>query len=97
MQGFHEGSKTFDPTYKYNYNSNDYDTSSKARTPAWCDRILYENDNNLTQVYYGRSELKLSDHKPVLALFEAKIRRVNEEAKMEIEEKLIEKYKTVKP
>lgn len=29
MNKFTEGSLTFDPTYKYNFNSNDYDTSSK--------------------------------------------------------------------
>jgi hypothetical protein len=45
---FNEGSLTFDPTYKYNYNSTLYDTSSKSRVPAWCDRILYETDSNLT-------------------------------------------------
>jgi hypothetical protein len=40
-------------------------------------------------VYYGRAELKLSDHRPVIGLFEAKVRRINEEAKSEIEDKLI--------
>jgi hypothetical protein len=46
-------------------------------------------------VYYGRAELKISDHKPVFSLFEAKIRRENEEVKMEIEEKLIQKFKSL--
>jgi hypothetical protein len=36
---------------------------------------------NLTQIYYGRSEIKISDHRPVIGLFEAKIRKINEEAK----------------
>lgn len=40
-------------------------------------------------MYYGRAELKMSDHRPVFGLFEAKIRRINEDAKLEIEEKLI--------
>jgi hypothetical protein len=61
-------------------NSNVYDTSSKQRIPAWCDRILYEANSNLSQIFYGRSELKLSDHRPVLSLFEAKIRKINEQA-----------------
>jgi hypothetical protein len=61
--------------------------------PSWCDRVLYDAESNLSQIYYGRSELKLSDHRPVFGLFEAKVRRINEEAKLEIEEKLIEKYK----
>ena len=31
----------FDPTYKYDYAKPDYDTSSKARIPAWTDRVLF--------------------------------------------------------
>ena len=87
-----EGSLTFDPTYKYNHNSDQYDTSRKRRAPAWCDRILYEGDNNIIQVYYGRSEIKLSDHRPVLALFEAKIRKINQKVKQEVKEQLIQKF-----
>ena len=97
LKEFTEGSLTFDPTYKYNFNSNDYDTSSKNRVPSWCDRILYEEDSNLTQVYYGRTELKLSDHRPVFGLFEAKIRKINDLSKQEIEDKLIEKFKSLNP
>ena len=90
-----EGPLNFNPTYKFNFNTNDYDTSKKNRTPAWCDRILYDTDSSLTQIYYGRSELKLSDHRPVFGLFEVKVRRINEEAKNEIEEKLIQKFKSL--
>lgn len=89
LSHYKEGQLTFDPTYKYNTHSNDYDTSGKGRTPSWCDRILYEADSHLTQVCYGRSEIKLSDHRPVYGLFEAKVRRINEETKLEIEEKII--------
>lgn len=78
IKGFEEGPLTFDPTYKYYKDSDDFDDK---RTPAWCDRILYRSHNNLTQVYYGRADIKQSDHRPVLALFEVKVRKINQEAK----------------
>ncbi len=62
------------------------------RVPSWTDRILYEKNADLGAVFYGRSELLLSDHRPVFALFEVKIRKVNEDLKVEIEEKIIDKY-----
>lgn len=37
MKDFKEGSLIFDPTYKYLYNSSQYDPN---RVPAWTDRIL---------------------------------------------------------
>jgi hypothetical protein len=54
LQNFEEGPLSFEPTYKYNRDSDVYDTSMKRRVPAWCDRIFYQSDNNLAQIYYGR-------------------------------------------
>ena len=45
---------------------------------------------------YTRSELKLSTHRPVLGLFEAKIRKINEEKFALLEEKLIQEFNLVK-
>ncbi|CAK5060686.1 unnamed protein product [Meloidogyne enterolobii] len=66
---FNEGQLNFPPTYKYDTFSDDYDTSDK--TPAWTDRVLWMDKNNLVQlIHYGRSELKTSDHRPVYAIFQ---------------------------
>ena len=68
FQGFSEGKLTFSPTYKYDNNSVEYDTSEKRRTPSWTDRILYQG-KNVQQLEYNRAELLMSDHRPVLSLF----------------------------
>ncbi|XP_008968188.3 inositol polyphosphate 5-phosphatase K isoform X1 [Pan paniscus] len=41
LREFQEGRLLFPPTYKFDRNSNDYDTSEKKRKPAWTDRILW--------------------------------------------------------
>ena len=79
---FHEGPIQFPPTYKYDVGSDIYDTSEKARIPSYTDRILYRNmsDNVQNQlVYYGRAEVKTSDHRPVSALIDAEVEICDEE------------------
>ncbi len=41
FRGYSEGLLDFAPTFKYDMFSCDYDTSEKARVPAWCDRVLW--------------------------------------------------------
>lgn len=71
FDGWAEGVLNFPPTYKYELNSDDYvggDVKTARRTPAWCDRILsYGRD--MTLLKYGRSELNMSDHRPVMAVY----------------------------
>lgn len=73
-----EGDIAFPPTYKYDLFSDDYDTSEKCRAPAWTDRVLFrkrrEGGQNAGRVvYYGRAELKQSDHRPVMAFIDIDI------------------------
>ncbi|MED6212970.1 Type IV inositol polyphosphate 5-phosphatase 9 [Stylosanthes scabra] len=80
LRGWHEGLIKFAPTYKYFPNSDMYygccyhgKKAEKKRSPAWCDRIVWYG-NGLKQVVYNRSESKLSDHRPVKAIFIAQVR-----------------------
>lgn len=91
-----EGDITFAPTYKYDLFSDDYDTSEKCRAPAWTDRILWRSrkhtiDPETTSelaagklLHYGRSELKQSDHRPVIAILEVEALQVSYTKCMEV-------------
>ena len=85
FHGFREGKVNFAPTYKYDLFSDDYDTSEKCRVPAWTDRVLFKRRkpggpvppdwSDGTIVSYDRADLKQSDHRPVLAVFDVQYRK----------------------
>ena len=88
FQGFNEGDIEFAPTYKYDLFSEDYDTSEKCRVPAWTDRILWRRrkpdpaqgqtaplTSPGTVHWYGRAELKQSDHRPILGVYDVEVER----------------------
>ncbi|KAM1938369.1 hypothetical protein FF1_015979 [Malus domestica] len=75
FEGWHEGLINFAPSYKYYPNSGlyfgcDQKRKYKRRAPAWCDRILWFG-KGLEQKQYERVESRLSDHRPVRAIFMA--------------------------
>ncbi|KAK5112907.1 hypothetical protein LTR62_003729 [Meristemomyces frigidus] len=67
-----EKTPTFLPTYKYNLYTDEYDSSEKARIPAWCDRIVTKGDN-LRQTHYDTATLRFSDHRPVYGYFQCTV------------------------
>lgn len=108
LRGFREaGPLRFAPTYKFDRSSDEYDTSEKSRTPAWCDRLLHRDavgdtgDDGVgsgTAVlkdggsassrvrlrrvncleYRSWPEVRVSDHRPVSAVYDIEVKRVNE-------------------
>lgn len=97
FNNFLEGEINFPPTYKYDLFSDDYDTSEKCRAPAWTDRVLWRRRNvqqpntegnptwnfgNL--IYYGRAELKQSDHRPVIAILDIEYSIIDEDRRNQV-------------
>jgi len=82
FQGWEEGQLNFLPTYKYQPGTDLYEQrpEKKLRAPAWCDRVLWltQDPSYLKQINYTRSELNVSDHKPVMSTFVATIKDVIE-------------------
>ncbi|CAG9583633.1 endonuclease/exonuclease/phosphatase_-_putative [Leishmania major strain Friedlin] len=83
FQRFQEGDLLFRPTYKYEVSAgggftlNEYNFSQKKnRMPAYCDRILYKKRMSSAarritiRLYTDVPNVRSSDHRPVVALFD---------------------------
>ncbi|KFK31177.1 hypothetical protein AALP_AA6G079000 [Arabis alpina] len=90
FQGMREALITFPPTYKFEKNKpglGGYDSGEKKRIPAWCDRVIYRDNQsspfsecNLkcpvvmsTVMYEACMDVTESDHKPVRCKLHANI------------------------
>ncbi|GBG24218.1 Inositol polyphosphate 5-phosphatase, putative [Hondaea fermentalgiana] len=72
FRNFVEGPVNFKPTYKFDKDSDVYDTSKKQRVPAWTDRILHKSTRPHTiEILHYASEpsIRMSDHRPVAAMY----------------------------
>ncbi|OON15177.1 hypothetical protein X801_09023, partial [Opisthorchis viverrini] len=72
FQQFEEGRIRFPPTYKYDINSDNFDTSEKCRVPAYTDRILYkvQKKGTVCCVHYDSIRtIRSSDHRPVYGYY----------------------------
>ncbi|GMI09766.1 hypothetical protein TrRE_jg1166 [Triparma retinervis] len=100
FHGFHEGRTNFLPTYKYipgDASTGWYDRrpDKKMRCPAWCDRVLWRRKHSnhhedVSLLQYRRVDfLYASDHKPVNALFEVKVKSIDEGEKRRLLERVV--------
>lgn len=80
------------PTYKFDIGTDRYDTSEKARIPAWTDRILRKG-TNIRQLSYDSAPLKFSDHRPVYATFQCVVSIVDENLRETISHHLYQRRK----
>ncbi|XP_044052235.1 phosphatidylinositol polyphosphate 5-phosphatase type IV isoform X2 [Siniperca chuatsi] len=77
FKGFQEAPIHFFPTYKFDIGCDIYDTTSKQRTPSYTDRIVFRNrhaDDIKVVKYTSCSGIKTSDHRPVIGVFQVKLR-----------------------
>ncbi|KAI1818404.1 SacI homology domain-containing protein [Poronia punctata] len=89
---YSEARITFMPTYKFDIGTDRYDTSEKARIPAWTDRILRKGIN-IRQLSYSSAPLRFSDHRPVNAVFQCTVNIVDESRRERISRQLYESRK----
>lgn len=104
FEDFKEGEITFQPTYKYDKGTDNFDSSEKERKPAYTDIVLWFNGKGsdrenegatsekvkvVCKSYTSAMDLKMSDHKPVMAAFEIQLPSINMKRRHEIVEELI--------
>ncbi|KAG7208116.1 hypothetical protein KM043_009688 [Ampulex compressa] len=91
FHGFQEAEIKFKPTYKYDPGTDNWDSSEKGRAPAWCDRVLWKGDTIKSVAYRCHPELKISDHKPVSAIFNSQVRIIDVTKYRKIHEEVMKK------
>ncbi|KAI0834146.1 DNase I-like protein [Hypoxylon sp. FL0890] len=77
LRAFDEMPIQFPPTYKYDVGTDNYDTSEKKRSPAWCDRLLHRGFGRIQQFEYRRHEVRVSDHRPVSGKFKFTVKSIS--------------------
>jgi len=96
LRAFTESPITFAPTYKYDVGTDNYDSSEKKRSPAWCDRLLYRGIGRIKQLDYQRHEVRVSDHRPVSGRFRIRIKTISPKRRILVQQQSEERFESVK-
>lgn len=93
FENYKEGPLLFRPTYKYDMHADTYDSSEKARAPAWTDRIVYRSTMDKTDAIllnaYGCVDLRISDHRPVFAIFDIRAYTINTQKRAALQQQVL--------
>ena len=91
FEAFIEAPLAFAPTYKYDPQSDTFDTSEKRRPPAWCDRILWRapSASEACCSEYTRHDERTSDHRPVSARLTFPVAVADDEARERVRQEII--------
>ncbi|XP_055597448.1 inositol polyphosphate 5-phosphatase OCRL-like [Uranotaenia lowii] len=92
FEGYQEGKITFPPTYRYDPGTDDWDSSEKKQSPAWCDRILWKGSQIDLLKYDSVMKLRKSDHKPVFAVFSVNIEKRDEKKFQKVRIELLKTF-----
>ncbi|KAL9083869.1 MAG: hypothetical protein Q9165_008339 [Trypethelium subeluteriae] len=96
LRAFNENPIGFAPTYKYDVGTDNYDSSDKKRSPAWCDRLLYRGVGRIKQIEYRRHEVRVSDHRPVSGSFRLRVKTISQARQAVVRDGLEAEFETVK-
>jgi hypothetical protein len=97
LRAFNESPINFAPTYKYDVGTDNYDSSEKKRSPAWCDRLLYRGLGRIKQISYRRHDgIRVSDHRPVSGRFKIRVKTISSKRQIMAKEKCEEEFEDVK-
>ncbi|KAH8276379.1 hypothetical protein KR026_009108 [Drosophila bipectinata] len=84
--GYSEGDINFQPTYKFEPNTDNYDMK---RLPSYCDRILWKGTRIDLLEYNSIMEIRQSDHKPVYGVFHVKIKTRDQAKYKRVQEEVL--------
>jgi hypothetical protein len=97
LRAFNEMPINFAPTYKYDVGTDNYDSSEKKRSPAWCDRLLYRGLGRIKQTEYRRHDgIRVSDHRPVSGRFKIRVKTISDKRQILAKEKAEADFELVK-
>lgn len=90
---FQEAKIDFLPTYKFDVGTDVYDTSEKRRVPAWCDRVYYRGrDDRIAVEDYGSLAVRVSDHKPVMALCKLRVKTIDPGTRQDVHKEALSRW-----